>query len=48
MGAKIAVAFANIFMARIENQIQRQSCAESIEPLFWKIYIDHESSLDKI
>ena len=32
------VAFASIFM----------SCAESIERLFWKIYIDDKSSLDKI
>ena len=28
MGTKMAVAFANIFMARIENQILRQSCIE--------------------
>ena len=36
MGTKMAVAFANIFMARIEKQILRQSC---IKPLFWKRYI---------
>ena len=35
---RVDVAFASIFM----------SCAESIEPLFWKIYIDDKSSLDKI
>ena len=36
VGTKMAVAFANIFMARIEKQILRQSC---IKPLFWKRYI---------
>ena len=35
MGTKMAVAFANIFMARIEKQILSQSC---IKPLFWKRY----------
>ena len=40
MGKKIAVAFAKIYMARIENQILRQSCTEPIEPMFWKRYID--------
>ena len=35
---RLDVAFASIFM----------SCAESIEPLFWKIHIDDKSSLDKI
>ena len=50
MGTKMAVAFANIFMARIENQILAQSC---IKPLFWKRYIDDvfslwNTSLDKI
>ena len=29
MGTKMAVAFANIFMTRIENQILRQSCIKS-------------------
>ena len=38
----MAVAFANIFMARIENQILAQSC---IKPLFWKWYIDDVFSL---
>ena len=33
MGTKMAVAFANIFMARIEKQILSQSC---IKPLFCK------------
>ena len=28
MGTKMAVAFANILMARIEDQILRQSCIE--------------------
>ena len=50
MGTKMAVAFANIFMARIEKQILRQSC---IKPLFWKRYIDDvfqlwNTSVDKI
>ena len=50
MGIKMAVAFANIFMARIERQILSQSC---IKPLFWKRYIDAvfslwNTSLDKI
>ena len=50
MGTKMAVAFANIFMARIERQILSQSC---IKPLFWKRYIDDvfslwNTSLDKI
>ena len=50
MRTKMAVAFANIFMARIEKQILRQSC---IKPLFWKRYIDDvfslwNTSLDKI
>ena len=50
MGIKMAVAFANIFMARIERQILSQSC---IKPLFWKRYIDDvfslwNTSLDKI
>ena len=37
MGTKMAVAFANIFMARLETQILSNSC---IKPLFWKRYID--------
>ena len=50
MGTKMAVTFANIFMARIERQILSQSC---IKPLFWKRYIDDvftlsNTSLDKI
>ena len=50
MGTKMAVAFANIFMARIEKQIFSQSC---IKPLFWNRYIDNvfslwNTSLDKI
>ena len=42
MGTKVAVAFANIFMARIEKQILSQSC---IKPLFLKRYIDDVFSL---
>ena len=51
MGTKMAIACANIFMARIlEKQILSQSC---IKPLFWKRYIDDvfslwNTSLDKI
>ena len=37
MGAKMAVAFANIFMARIESAILRQS---NTTPIFWKRFID--------
>ena len=37
LGTKMAVAFVNIFMARIQRQILSQSC---IKPLFWKRYID--------
>ena len=42
MGPKMAVAFANIFMAKIERQILRQS---SKKPLVWKRYIDDVFSL---
>ena len=50
LGTKVAVAFASIFMARIERQILSQSC---IKPLFWKRYIENvfslrNTSLDKI
>ena len=50
MATKMAVAFANFFMARIEKQILSQSY---IKPLFWKRYIDDvfslwNTSLDKI
>ena len=37
MGTKLAVAFANIFMAKIEKEILRQ---RSIKPIFWKRFID--------
>ena len=37
MGTKMAVAFANIFMAKIEKEILRQS---SIKPIFWKRFIN--------
>ena len=39
MDTKMAVAFgiANIFMAKIEKEILRQS---SIKPIFWKRFID--------
>ena len=37
MGTKMAVAFGNIFMAKIEKEILRQS---SIKPMFWKRFID--------
>ena len=43
MGKKMAVAFAaNIFMAKIERQILRQS---SKKPLVWNRYIDDVFSL---
>ena len=34
---KMAVVFANVFMAKIEKEILRQS---SIKPIFWKRFID--------
>ena len=37
MGKKMAVAFANIFMAKIERPILRQS---NTTPIFWKRFID--------
>ena len=37
MGTKMAIAFANIFMAKIEKEILRQS---SIKPIFWERFID--------
>ena len=37
MGTKMAVAFANIFMASIEKEILRQSV---YKPLTWKRFID--------
>ena len=42
MGTKMAVAFANIFIARIERQILSESC---IKQLFWKRHIDDVFSL---
>ena len=50
MGMKMAVAFANIFMAKIEKEILGQS---SIKPIFWKRFIDDvisawDTSMDKI
>ena len=40
MGTKIVVAFANIFMAKIEKGIISKS---KIKPLVWKRYIDDVS-----
>ena len=37
MGTKMAVAFANIFIAKIEREILRQS---NTTPIFWKRFID--------
>ena len=37
MGTKMAVAFANIFMAKIEREILRQS---NTTPIIWKRFID--------
>ena len=50
MGTKMAVAFANIFMAKIEREILRQS---NTAPIFWKRFIDDiismwDASRDKI
>ena len=50
MGTKMAVAFAKIFMAKIEREILRQS---NTTPIFWKRLIDDiismwDTSRDKI
>ena len=37
MGTKMGVAFANIFVAKIEREILRQSCTE-LYMLVWKRY----------
>ena len=42
MGTKMAVAFANIFIAIIEREILRQS---NSKPIFWKRFIDDIISL---
>ena len=42
MGTKMAVAFANIFMAEIETNRPNQS---RIKPIGWKCYIDYVFSL---
>jgi len=42
MGMKMAVAFANTFMAKIEIEIVRQSNTKSI---FWKRFIDDVISM---
>ena len=42
MGTKMAVAFANIFMANIEKEILTQS---TYKPLVWKRFIDDVFSL---
>ena len=42
MGTKMAVAFSNIFMAKIEKEILRQSTTKQI---FWKRFIDDVISL---
>ena len=42
MGTKMAVAFANIFMAGVETEILNQS---AFKPLVWKRYIDDMFSI---
>ena len=42
MGTKIAVAFANIFMAKVETEILNQS---ALKLLVWKRFIDDIFSL---
>ena len=42
MGTKMAVAFANIFMSKVESEILSQS---ALKPLVWKRYIDDIFSL---
>ena len=45
MGTKMAVAFANIFMGKVESQILNRSAQK---PLAWKRYIDDIFSIWKI
>ena len=42
MGTKMAVAFANIFMGKVESQILNQSAQK---PLAWKRYIEDTFSI---
>jgi len=42
MGTKMAVAFANIFMAKVETEILNQS---ALKPPVWKQFIDDIFSL---
>ena len=42
MGTKMAIAFANIFMAKIEKEILRQS---DTKPIFWKRFVDDVISM---
>ena len=42
MGTKMALAFANTFMAKIEKEIVRQS---TTKPIFWKRFIDDVISM---
>ena len=42
MGTKMAVTFANMFMAKIETEILNQSVTK---PLVWKRYIDDVISI---
>ena len=42
MGTKMAVAFANIFMAKVETEILNQS---ALKPLVWKRFVDDIFSL---
>lgn len=42
MGTKMAVAFANVFMAKIELEILRQS---NTTVIFWKRFIDEVVSM---
>ena len=43
MGTKVAVAFANIFMAKVETELLKKKSA--IKPICWKRYIDDTFSL---
>ena len=42
MGTKVAVAFANIFMVKVETELLKKS---AIKPIVWKRYIDDIFSL---
>ena len=50
MGTKVAVAFANIFMVKVERGLTVSTLVKTIKqkrkkPVWWKRYIDQTTSL---